>query len=297
MRTMSTWDHGEQLLYDSLLERKKNQNSQKLSRLILKNNLSDAKKLIGDICVSSNEPDPDDYGRSAVTYAAMYSSPKTVEFLLMTGATATKNDELAALKNGKNKNAQLLQTWPQKFHDNLNKQQQTSLLEYEQATILRAQEANAKHALHFLRNFLRIGRVRHGHRYEKKLISSFHHLEKCPLGNPDDFVELGRILRTLLPEAWNDTSEVWNAFQNATIAARSKYNMTQTFGGKVGGGTILFKLAQQGNQGEVFKAPGQQNWLGKSVLRSSRSPPPPPPRDYSCLISGPRYDKEVLPGI
>ena len=59
-------------------------------------------------------------------------------------------------------------------------------------------------------------------------------IEKCPLGPADDFVELGRVLRDLLPHSWG--KDAWFAFQDATIAAKSKENMTKTFGGNVGGG-------------------------------------------------------------
>ena len=295
MTTMASWDHGQQLLHDASLHQKKRKNAQKLSRLILKEDLSNAKALIGNFGASANQPDPYDFDRSAVTYAAMYANPSTVEWLVKdTGARPTTQDGRTAEQYGRNKSATFLQNWPTQFQSELEEQQKRTLLEYEKATELRSQEANAKQSLSFLRKFLSEGRVRHGHRFRERLIRAFRHLEKCPLGPADDFVELGRILRDLLPHSWK--KEVWTAFQDATIAARSKENMTKTFGGNIGGGSTLHKLSQQGHQGEVFKRPGER-WSSNRTGKRRTRIPPPPRRDYSNLVTGPRHAVEYVPGI
>ena len=293
MRTMSTWDHGKQLLHDKNLHQEKRKNAHLLSRLILKEDLTEAKNLMGNF-VSSNEPDPNDYGRSAVTYAAMYSNPSTVEWLVKeSGARPSSKDGRIAEQYGRKKSAAFLKNWPTLCQQKIQEQQKQTLQNYQKASVLRSQEANSKNALHFLRTFLAEGKVRHGYRFKKRLIRSLRHLEKCPLGPADDFVELGRVLRDLLPHSWG--KDAWFAFQNATIAAKSKENMTKTFGGNVGGGNQLYRLAQQGNQGQIIKNPGQ-NW-GIQKKSRIRKVPPPPPRDYSCLVSGNRHEKEYIPGI
>jgi ankyrin repeat protein len=308
MRTMSTWDHGEKLLHDMKNKREKRVGAQKLSRLVLKENLNQAKAMIGEFGAGCVKADPDDYGRSALTYAAMYSNPSTVKWLVKeAGAKPSAKDVEQA--DGRSKI--FLSTWPEQMQQEMYRKQKQTLDNYNHATILRSYEANAKAGLHFLRSFLSSGKVRYGHNFKSKIIMSLRALEKCPLGPADDFFELGRILRDLLPNSWG--SEAWNVFQDALIAARRKE------GGIVGGGDRLHRLKQQGNQGEILRV-GQMRRVWKrrndkenrqrhySTSLSSldggrygqwgrKFVPPPPPRDYSGLITGARYEKEYVPGI
>ena len=310
MRSMASWDHGEKLVHDIAIHRTNKQGAQKLSRLVLKEDLQEAKAMVGDYGISCNKPDPDDYGRSAVTYAAMYSNQSTVRWLVQeAGARPTTKDGLIS---GKSKS--FLNNWSNHYASLLKTKEEQVRLEYARATQLREYEANAKQGLDFLRHFLQQGKVRYGGNFRSRLILSLRALEKCPLGPADDFVEMGRLLRSLLPNSWG--SEAWQAFQDATIAARSKENMRRTFGGSSGGGGQLIQLQQQGTQGEIFKPPAAMqaatSTITTSPLRSRNkylvphrarakrmlaAPPPPPPRDYSCLVTGSRYDKEYVPGI
>jgi hypothetical protein len=75
--------------------------------------------------------------------------------------------------------------------------------------------------------------------------------------------------------------------------------MAKTFGGTVGGGGVLAQLDQQGIQGELLSFKRQQEKSNKKRRKKGRNGriPPPPPRDYSGMVSGPRYDKEYIPGL
>ena len=294
MKSMATWDHGQKLLRDIKNRRIRKQGAQKLSRLVLKEDLQDAKEMIGDYGIGCNEPDDDDYGRSALTYATMYSPTKTVKWLVKEAGAQPRPSDYTV----QSKSSAFLASWPKEFDRQLKEKQEQTLLDYERATILRSYEANAKAGLHFLRSILHDGKIRYGHNLKSKIILSLRALEKCPLGRADDFVELGRIVRDLLPNSWGH--EAWYAFQDATIAAQNKENMAKTFGGTVGGGGVLAQLDQQGIQGELLSFKKQQEKSNIKKRRKKRRNgriPPPPPRDYSGMVSGPRYDKEYIPGL
>ena len=95
----------------------------------------------------------------------------------------------------------------------------------------------------------------------------------CPLGPAGDFLELGRVVRDLLPDAWGE--QAWKSYRKALVAARSKES-----------GSVP-ELRKQGVQGEMLMLkPGQP--FVKQPPQACRGPSgtirvPPPGRDYSGM--------------
>lgn len=267
VRSMDSWDYGKEILFKRKLADDKKKFAQQLGRVVISADLSQARKILNKH-PTANMPDTLDANRSPLTYAAMFGQPSTVKWLVQDAGIPPRSQDIeAAGQCKKMKNTSIMSSW----HDELKRRSSTVAKQVEQdfkkATILRYQESEAKRALDFLRGLLKEGRARHGKRYRHKLVKSFDALAKCPLGPANDFLELGRIAQTLLPDAWG--TKVWASFQKALVASRSKENRS------------VPNLRQQGSQGEILRfTPGQCRRSKSQKTITTNSAPPPPGRDY-----------------
>ena len=284
MREMANWDHGKKLVLDIELDRKRRAQVAKLGLAVLSDNLALANTMELE---RANDPDPLDVGRSALTYAAMFGDSKTVQWIVRdAGAKPTDADVEAARACCRSKSVTFLEQWPAEVEHLQHVADARMRAKFREATTLRAQEAAAKQGLHFMRELLREGRVRHGTRFKNRLVNSLEALAACPLGPADDFLELGRLVRDILPDCWGP--KAWAAYQRATVAARSKENLKKRGARDVGGGGLV-DLAKQGHQGQLIMPPGQSWKKGAAQQRQEAVVgrcgwrPPPPGRDYSGM--------------
>ena len=279
VRDMHTWDYGKSLLFEKKLADKKKQISQKLGRVILKNDLTEAKEILAQN-PDASIPDTNDRGRAPLTYASMFATPDTVKWLVNdVGVHPREQDVKAAHQCGKGKNVNILKGWPVMLEARSRAVELRVKEQYEEATALRAKEAAAKQGLEFLRGLLRDGKVQHGKRFEHRLIQSLDALEACPLGPAADFLELGRIVRELLPDAWGKNA--WASYRRALVAARSKAKSS------------VRTLRKQGDQGDLNleQQPGQ-SWINDSAsyqnyhhtVTTMPLMHPSPDRDYSGMV-------------
>ena len=273
MRSMRNWDYGKELLFKQKLKHEKQEASQTLGRVILKDDLSEAKSILTEN-PGINLPDPNDSDRSPLTYASMFASPDTVKWMVHdVGVLPREEGVQAAHHCKKSKNVDVLKDWSSELQEQSQKAEEQVLKNFEEATNLRSKEAAAKQGLEFMRGLLREGRVRNGTRYKRRLIRSLDALAECPLGPAGDFLELGRVVRDLLPDAWGE--QAWASYRRALVAARSKEN-----------GSVP-ALRKQGGQGEVLLLkPGQSFVKQPQHVRQdsyARMRISPPGRDYSGM--------------
>ena len=182
MRSMRNWDYGKELLFKQKLKHEKQEASQTLGRVILKDDLSEAKSILTEN-PGINLPDPNDSDRSPLTYASMFASPDTVKWMVHdVGVLPREQDVQAAHHCKKSKNVDVLKDWSSELQEQTQKAEEQVLKRFEEATTLRSKEAAAKQGLEFLRGLLREGRVRNGTRHKRRLVRSLDALAECPLG-------------------------------------------------------------------------------------------------------------------
>ena len=227
-------DVAEEHVHGMLKQKVAAERSHELARMVIANNLDQAKILV------SNGADPNledwmDFDRTALHYAAMFGSLESVTWLVESaGADPAVEDSthatplVLAEQRGRPEVAAYLSEWTTERLRALAEARSLAKEEYKARELKTMARNNARQSLLFLGNITKTGMK---HQYagpeidqvqsgqegdEENLVQAILALKKSPMGNKLNFMELARMLRPKVGDIWSE--RVWDAMR-AHVAA------------------------------------------------------------------------------
>ena len=227
-------DVAEEHVHGMLKQKVAAERSHELARMVIANNLDQAKILV------SNGADPNledwmDFDRTALHYAAMFGSLESVTWLVESaGADPAVEDSTHATplalaeQRGRPEVAAYLSEWTTERLRALAEARSLAKEEYKARELKTMARNNARQSLLFLGNITKTGMK---HQYagpeidqvqsgqegdEENLVQAILALKKSPMGNKLNFMELARMLRPKVGDIWSE--RVWDAMR-AHVAA------------------------------------------------------------------------------
>lgn len=226
-------DVAEKHVHDLLKQRVASERSHELARMVISNDLESAKRIVRE-GADPNLQDWMDFDRTALHYAAMFGSLESVVWLVEeAGADPGTEDSTRATplqlaeQRGRPEVATYLGQWTQERLRALAEARATASEEAKKRADARAKKREARKSLMFLGDI-----TKHGIKgkysgpdidgvsqdtseEEHRLVNAITALKRSKMGSNLNFMELARMLRPKVGDAWSD--RVWDAMRAVIV--------------------------------------------------------------------------------